>query len=341
MAAPATEPKPSAGDVDALWRTHHRAIRAHVRRMVPAADVDDVVQETFLSAWKAAASLDPTRDPAPWLTTIARNRAIDRLRRQGARPVPTGDDALLANLPTTENADPAERLIHRRWSRVVDAVRQLPDPQRRYVVLHHLDGFSLTEIADGDGTSIDTVKTQLYRARRSLRAALDQLTIWPAVQMARMRRLVTTSRSDATSAATAGTMVATALTGLLAILPAEPFPSAGRPAITSGSIPVSVLGSPTDLPARMERHPIAAAQDWRDPSQPAGDDGAPTRYPIARIDAEIPNPKTGEPQRRPFRVWLEDDGNDSVIISSAETANDAACNTGVEPCTRPIDWFKG
>jgi hypothetical protein len=62
---------------------------------------------------------------------------------------------------------------------------------------------------------------------------------------------------------------------------------------------------------------------------------------IARLEADIPNPTTDDRERRKTLVWLEDDGNDSVIISSVEAANDAACDAGAEPCTRPIDWFKG
>ena len=341
MATPLIEPKEGLGDVEAVWRTHHRMLRAHVSRFVPSAEVEDVLQEAFLAAWQAADRFDSSRDPGPWLATIARNRAIDRMRRRAVRPVTVVDDDELARLPTREAADPAEQLTRRHWGRAIDALRQLPDLQRRYMILHHVDGYSLVEIAHRDGTSVDSIKAHLYRARRSLRSALGHVAVWPSLLLHYLRRVLNSARTDSLSAATAGTIVATAATSLLVALPTAGPSGDGHAMATQVSVATtSTVDAAPRLRVATLGRPLAPQLQPLRQSHTAGDSPR-AEGSIARLEADIPNPTTDDRERRKTLVWLEDDGNDSVIISSAETANDVACDTAANSCPRPIDWFKG
>jgi RNA polymerase sigma-70 factor (ECF subfamily) len=338
MLAPAAESNEGPVNVEALWRTHHRRIRAHLRQIVPAADVEDVLQEAFLSAWQATDRLDPARDPGPWLTTIARNRAIDRLRRRSVRPVSLADDEAIARLPAGDPTDPAEQLERMRGGRAIEALRQLPELQRRYVVLHHLDGFSLAEIAHGDGTSIDSVKAHLYRARRSLGAALNHLIVWPGLLLGRLRRLVD-ARTDPAIVIGANTLAVTALTGLLATLPTPSSPKSANVETVRPVAETTQLIDETPGVLRLGR--MLAGDGASSSLVGAPEDRPPSRHWVAAVDAELPNPASGGEEKHRFWIWLEDDGNDSVITSSIETANDVACDTAANSCPRPIDWFKG
>ena len=81
-----------AGDADAVrevYRRHGRAVHAVARAMAGDEFAADIVQQTFLKAWKAADRFDARRDLAPWLYAIARRTAIDVIRKE-SRPTQGG-----------------------------------------------------------------------------------------------------------------------------------------------------------------------------------------------------------------------------------------------------------
>lgn len=129
---------------------------------------EEVAQETFVRAWRHAASYDPRRGRVPaWLLTIARNIAIDRVRM---RPViPTDPDVIAAQLDTSTQdsmPDVAER------DRLRQAVAALPDDQRRALVLAVYAGRTAREISELDGTPLGTVKTRIRTGMLRLRDTL-------------------------------------------------------------------------------------------------------------------------------------------------------------------------
>lgn len=134
------------------------------------AAAEDLTQETFVQAYVMLPKLrEPERFPA-WLARIARNRALSHLRKKKARPdsLPLDDAAPpLASGPPEEGAD-AERK-----RRLLEALRELPEIQRRLVCYKYLERMSLEEIAFLEGTSEASVRNHLYRARKALRRMLE------------------------------------------------------------------------------------------------------------------------------------------------------------------------
>ncbi|MEO1061266.1 MAG: sigma-70 family RNA polymerase sigma factor [Actinomycetota bacterium] len=129
----------------------------------------DAVQQTFVKAWKAAASFDADRELAPWLYSIARRTAIDVLR---AESTPTRG----GHAPEQDQA--VESIgFERTWEayEVRRAVEDLPDGEREVVQLSHGAGMTHAEIADRLGIPPGTVKSRSNRAHRRLAAALNHL----------------------------------------------------------------------------------------------------------------------------------------------------------------------
>jgi RNA polymerase sigma factor (sigma-70 family) len=134
---------------------------------------EDVVQETFLRAWLHGASFDARKgNVRSWLCTITRNLAIDTLRMRGAEPV--DPDALLAQFAVGDG-DPADhitRLENAEWVRA--AVRGLPSPQQRAVVLAACFGHTAAEISRMEQIPLGTAKTRIRTALLRLRTTLAE-----------------------------------------------------------------------------------------------------------------------------------------------------------------------
>jgi len=177
----------------ALYDRHVDAVYAAARRLTPDPQVaEEVVQETFLALWNRAELFDPGAGSlAAWLHTIARNRAVDRLRAAGRRPalvpfssaapnsetdpgaldrlVATGDvlgGADLGRGPEGELESSAVRGL------IADALATMPDTERTVILLAYREELSQTEIADRLGWPLGTVKTRTRRALGRLREAL-------------------------------------------------------------------------------------------------------------------------------------------------------------------------
>lgn len=162
-----------AGDEDAvreLYRRHGGAVFTVARSLVGDQELAaEVVQTTFLKAWRAAATFDADREFGPWLYSIARRSAIDVLRRE-RRPT-MGDHE-----PETEVGVVA-MTFERTWEvwEVRQALDGLPTDEREVVRLSHLVGLTHPEIADRLGVPLGTVKSRSARAHKRLAAALAHL----------------------------------------------------------------------------------------------------------------------------------------------------------------------
>jgi RNA polymerase sigma-70 factor (ECF subfamily) len=150
------------GDRDAfslLYVDYVRMVHAIVLGRVPRHEVDDLVQDVFLTAYTR---LHELRDPAAfggWLATIARHRATDHLRRAHEQ-VPLPDD-----LPGGD-AFESETLA------VLEAVRTLPEAYRETLLMRLVEGMTGQEIADHTGLSAGSVRVNLHRGMKMLRETL-------------------------------------------------------------------------------------------------------------------------------------------------------------------------
>ena len=143
------------------------------------ADADDLVQETYLRAYRAWHTFEPGSDCRRWLFTICRNVFL-RTREREARRVDTGgDDAVLETMAAVREASPfAQQNADAIFSRIdlVPAIRKalgtLPDAFRSAVVLVDVEGQSYDEAATVLGVPIGTVRSRLFRGRRLLQQQL-------------------------------------------------------------------------------------------------------------------------------------------------------------------------
>ena len=138
---------------------------------------EDLVQDTYLRAFRSWQSYKPGTNLAAWLATIMRNANLDELRRQSRRPVqePLDDDGdyYLYNRLAESGPQPQDEVLARlSGNAIVSAVGDLPPNFREVVVLVDVGDFSYADAADILGIPIGTVMSRLYRGRRLLKRAL-------------------------------------------------------------------------------------------------------------------------------------------------------------------------
>jgi RNA polymerase sigma-70 factor (ECF subfamily) len=174
------------GDEAAFARVYDRysaillGLMLRILRSRPEAE--DVLQEVFLQVWQQARSFDSARGRAfTWLATLARSRAIDRLRavdsRERAAQRSAEDGQPTASEPRAWAEEEAIRT--ERAEAVRAALAELPEEQRQVLVLAYLDGMSQSEIAAAKNQPLGTVKTRtrtgLKRLSEALRARMGQM----------------------------------------------------------------------------------------------------------------------------------------------------------------------
>ena len=150
------------------------------------ATAEEILQDVYVSVWKAAAGFEAARSqPLTWLTQIARNRAIDSLRRQQAQPRTeslTRDDDDERPDPSAALADegpgPLDLLDRASDARQISHCMQgLTPPQRQSVALAFFDGLSHAEVAARMSQPLGTVKSWVRRALMTLKSCLDGVAV--------------------------------------------------------------------------------------------------------------------------------------------------------------------
>jgi RNA polymerase sigma-70 factor (ECF subfamily) len=135
----------------------------------------DLVQETYLRALRAKASLRPSSNVKGWLFTILRNIWLNDLRHQRAGPkiAELGSDETLADVSVATSGDPHGHYVSKmERGKVRAAIRQLPVEFREIVILREYEELSYQEIANILKCPIGTVMSRLARARSRLRDLL-------------------------------------------------------------------------------------------------------------------------------------------------------------------------
>ncbi|MCP5043732.1 MAG: sigma-70 family RNA polymerase sigma factor, partial [bacterium] len=142
-------------------------VAAHISPDPAAAE--DLVQETFVHALESVQSFEPGRPVLPWLTTILRRRAIDRMRRDDVLKGPSIDEVILA----AKDSSPADTASEGEVLEQVErALEKMESPYRDCLVLRIVHGLSPTEIAHALNRKPGTVRMQLKRGLEELRTKL-------------------------------------------------------------------------------------------------------------------------------------------------------------------------
>jgi RNA polymerase sigma-70 factor, ECF subfamily len=197
QSAPAPKAAPAAAaDIELVRRalSHDDAavraiIKANNRRLYRLArgilrhdnEAEDVVQETYVRAFTHLAEFRGDSSLSTWLSRIAMNEALGRLRRQ--RPgvelssLPQGTlEAQIIQFPLMSAADdPEKSMAQREIQHVVEgAIDELPEPFRMVFITRVVEGMNVEETADILGVKPETVKTRLHRARTMLRDNVER-----------------------------------------------------------------------------------------------------------------------------------------------------------------------
>ena len=129
---------------------------------------EDLTQETFLSAYKHLDQYSLEAEKA-WLCRIASNKCIDYLRAAARRDILTEEDAI-HSLEQPAREEPMQQVLN---SEILEELRfccnALSPPYREVAIAHFMDGKTAKEIAQESQTSINTVKSHIYRAREMLK----------------------------------------------------------------------------------------------------------------------------------------------------------------------------
>jgi RNA polymerase sigma-70 factor (ECF subfamily) len=145
-----------------------------------ADEAEEVLSDVFMQVWSRIHQHDARRGPlVPWVLSIARNRALDGLRRRGRwwRKAERSRETVEWDVVEPDPAEasvpgwPVHRAVHQ-------ALAALPQEQRRVVLLAYFEGLSHVEIARRTGDPLGTVKTRLRLAQEKLTERLEHLKDW-------------------------------------------------------------------------------------------------------------------------------------------------------------------
>ena len=149
---------------DHFYLTRFNAIVGQVYAMCGnLAEAQDCVQEAFVRAWDHRTKLDPAGHPEAWVRTTAYRLAVSHWRR-----ATRGRRAPDRALEVPRNTEPSPDRVA-----VTEALKQLPEKQRRAIVLHHLCDLTVAEVAAETGIPTGTIKAQLVRGRETLARLLN------------------------------------------------------------------------------------------------------------------------------------------------------------------------
>lgn len=176
--------KASSGDFDAfevlVGRTEAKLYHHLLRLLDNASDAKELLQETYLSAYRNLKNFQGKSSFSTWLYRIATNHALMHFRRKKPEdsydelPIPTHEELKNRNI-TDWDLDPESAAHQREVKKILEeAMSQLPEMYRAVVLLRDIRGMSTTETAEILGIQEGAVKTRLHRARIFLREILSR-----------------------------------------------------------------------------------------------------------------------------------------------------------------------
>jgi RNA polymerase sigma-70 factor (ECF subfamily) len=167
-----------------LIERYQERIFALVRHYTKSAvEIEDIVQDTFLKAYRRLETFQRQSSFSTWLYRIAVNTALDFLKRMGRSPVQAVEDPELSASPVRAHAGsgvsiagPDARLRREEVARITaEVLAELPEIFRTVLVLREFEDLSYQQMADVLGISIGTVESRLFRARARFKEAMIRL----------------------------------------------------------------------------------------------------------------------------------------------------------------------
>jgi RNA polymerase sigma-70 factor (ECF subfamily) len=176
----------------AAFDTLYRETSAHLLGVIlriqqDRAQAEDVLQEVYVNVWRSAQSFNASLSrPTTWLGSVARNRAIDSLRRRQSEPPtisryqagPDDDDTdMLAHLPS-DSPGPLDLLEQASQARALqDCMQGLSGDQQRSLALAYFEGLTHAEMAEQLGQPLGTVKSWVRRSLQALKNCLERASL--------------------------------------------------------------------------------------------------------------------------------------------------------------------
>ena len=162
-----------------LVEKHQGAVIGTVAKMTNgSADTEDIAQQVFLRIWKSAKRYQPTAKFTTFLFTVTRNLVFNETSKKSRRKESSieeqEDDWRRSVAYSDETSQPDQKLAQSEMKEVVDiAIARLPEKQRLAVILRRYEQMPYEEMATVLELSVPAVKSQLFRARNSLREMLS------------------------------------------------------------------------------------------------------------------------------------------------------------------------
>lgn len=151
-----------------LYRGHVARIHSLARRMLSEDEADEITQDVFVRAWQKLGTFRGESAFGTWLHRLAVNVILARRSELGTRRQRYFDDDAPLELVAAGSPRPEQRIDFEQ------ALARLPEGARQVFVLHDVEGYRHEEIAEMLGLVVGTSKSQLHRARMSLRRHLDR-----------------------------------------------------------------------------------------------------------------------------------------------------------------------
>ncbi len=162
-----------------LIERHQSVVIGTIAKMLGrASEAEDIAQQVFLRLWKARHRYQPNAKFTTYLFTITRNLVFNETRRRSRRKESSLDqqqDEYQLEPPTQARHQPDQQQLNAELREAIDqAIEALPEKQRMAVVLRRYQNLPYEEIAAVLDLSVSAVKSQLFRARHTLRESLER-----------------------------------------------------------------------------------------------------------------------------------------------------------------------
>ncbi len=162
---------------EVIMRRHNQRLYRTVRAILGGdADAEDAMQDAYVQAYRNLAQFEGRSSLATWLTRIAVNQCLSRLRKnRHIYPIDTELEMRMTEKIDDGRPGPERQMLNREVRHVLElAIEQMPARYRSVLILRDVEGLSTAEAAESLGMSAEAVKVNLHRGRTYLRKALEQ-----------------------------------------------------------------------------------------------------------------------------------------------------------------------